>query len=98
VTIMSTTRTTSRRQFLQSTAAAVAAPCIVPATVLGRGGVPPPSDRINLGIIGVNSMGRSNLAKCARHGDVEVTAICDAWDKRVKDAVAAYPSARGYRD
>ena len=95
---MSTTLQTSRRQFLQSTAAAVAAPYIVPASVLGRGQVTPPSDRINLGIIGVNSMGRSNLANCAKHPDVQVTAICDVWDKRVKDALAAYPSAKGHRD
>lgn len=98
MTIMSTTLPTSRRQFLQSTAAAVAAPYIVPATVLGRGQATPPSDRINLGIIGVNGMGRSNLANCAKHPDVQVTAICDVWDKRVKAALAAHPSARGHRD
>jgi predicted dehydrogenase len=95
---MTTTSSTSRRQFLQSTAAVVAAPYIVPATALGRGQAVPPSDRINLGIIGVNSMGSSNLANCAKYPDVEVTAVCDAWQKRVDAALAKYPSARGHRD
>jgi len=95
---MTNTASTSRRQFLQSTAAVVAAPYIVPASALGRGQAPPPSDRISLGIIGVNGMGRSNLGNCAKYPDVEVTAVCDVWDKRVDAALAAYPSARGYRD
>lgn len=95
---MTNTASPSRRQFLQSTAAVVAAPYIVPASALGRAQAPPPSDRISLGIIGLNSMGRSNLGNCARYPDVEVTAVCDVWDKRVDAALAAYPSARGYRD
>ena len=89
---------TSRRQFLQSTAAVVAAPYIVPATVLGRGQATSPGNRINLGIIGANSMGRSNLRNAAKHPDVVVTAICDVWQKRVDDALAEFPTARGYRD
>jgi predicted dehydrogenase len=95
---MTKTSATSRRQFLQSTAAVVAAPYIVPARALGRGQVPPPSDRISLGIIGVNSMGLSNLRNCGRYPDVEVTAICDVWDQRVDAARGEYPSARGHRD
>ncbi len=93
-----TTTPASRRQFLQSTAAVVAAPYIVPATALGRGQATPPSDRINLGIIGVNGMGRANLGNCAKHPDVVVTAVCDVWESRVTSALAAQPTARGYRD
>jgi predicted dehydrogenase len=95
---MTTTSSPSRRQFLQSTAAVVTAPYIVPASALGRGQAVPPSDRINLGIIGVNGMGSSNLANCAKYPDVEVTAICDVWQKRVDAALAKYPSAKGCRD
>ena len=65
----------SRRRLFQ--AAMAAAPAVIPASELGRSGQAPPSDRINLGIIGVNGMGRSNLANCAKHSDVVVTAICD---------------------
>jgi hypothetical protein len=67
----------SRRRWLQA-----AAPLFVPASALGRGGSPAPSDRINLGIIGVNGMGRSNLANCARHSDVVVAAVCDVSTER----------------
>ena len=95
---MTLTPSTSRRQFLQSAAAAVVGPYIVPASALGRGQAVPPSDRISLGIIGVNGMGSSNLANCAKYPDVEVTAICDVWQKRVDAALAKYPSAKGYRD
>jgi predicted dehydrogenase len=79
----------SRRQFLQSTgaaAAALAVPNIIPSSALGRDGATPPSERINLGIIGVNGMGRANLENCAHHPDVVVTAVCDVWKER-RDAV-----------
>ena len=87
----------TRRRLLQ--AALAAAPAVVPAAALGRAGQPPPSDRINLGIIGVNGMGRSNLANCARHADVVVTAICDVSRDRREQALALHKNtAQGHRD
>ena len=87
----------TRRRLLQAVLAA--APAVVPAAALGRAGQPPPSDRINLGIIGVNGMGRSNLANCARHADVVVTAICDVSRERREKALALHKdTARGHRD
>jgi predicted dehydrogenase len=90
----------SRRQFIQATAAtAVAAPLIIPPTALGRGGRPAPSDRISLGIIGVNGMGQSNLANCAQHPDVMVTAICDVYRKRLDEVLAKHKeTAKGHND
>ena len=90
----------SRRQFLQSAvSAALAAPSIIPASALGRAGQPPPSDRINLGIIGVNGMGSGNLANCAKYLDVVVTAICDvSRDRREKALEQHKNTAQGYRD
>jgi len=90
----------SRRQFLQSAvSAALAAPSIIPASALGRAGQPPPSDRINLGIIGVNGMGSGNLANCAKYADVVVTAICDvSRDRREKALEQHKNTAQGYRD
>jgi len=85
----------TRRALLQ---AAVAAPAIVPASALGRDGAVAPSDRINLGIIGVNGMGRSNLANCAKHPDVVVTAICDVSKDRRDAALALHSSAKGHND
>lgn len=90
----------TRRQFLQSAAAvAVAAPAFVPASALGQGGATPPSERINLGIIGVNGMGQSNLENCAAHSDVVVTAVCDVSKPR-RDAVVGKfkATAKGHHD
>ncbi len=79
----------SRRNILHTAAAsAIAAPYIIPSSVLGADGATPPSERINLGIIGVNGMGQSNLANCASQPDVVVTAVCDVWKQR-RDAVLA---------
>jgi predicted dehydrogenase len=90
----------TRRRFLQATtAAAVAAPHLVPATALGRNGATPASERISLGIIGVNGMGRGNLGNCAKHGDVAVTAVCDVWKRRLDAVVARHKAtARGHTD
>jgi predicted dehydrogenase len=86
----------SRRQMLE---AAVGAPWIVPAAALGRDGQVAPSDRINLGVIGVNGMGRANLANCANYGDVVVTAICDVSRERREKALALYKNtATGHND
>lgn len=86
----------SRRRLLQS---AIAAPMFIPASVLGRAGQPPPSDRINLGIIGVNGMGRNNLANCAKHSDVVVTAICDVSRQRREEALDLHKTtATGHND
>lgn len=88
----------SRRQFLQS-AAAVALPEIIPASALGREGVPPPSERIQLGVIGVNGMGRANLQNCTQYPDVVVTAVCDVYQARLDAAQEPYRStAKGHRD
>ena len=89
----------SRRELLQSVAATVAAPTIISASALGRAGAPPPSDRINIGIIGVNGMGRGNLANCAKHADVVVTAICDVSTDRREKALALHKNtAKGHND
>jgi predicted dehydrogenase len=90
----------SRREFIQTTAATAAAvPLIIPATALGRGGRPAPSDRINLGIIGVNGMGQSNLENCTEHPDVVVTAICDVYRKRLEEVLAKHKdTAKGHND
>ncbi|MCL4797034.1 MAG: Gfo/Idh/MocA family oxidoreductase [Bryobacteraceae bacterium] len=82
----------TRRSLLQ------AAPLAVPSSALGRG-VTAPSDRINVGIIGVNGMGRGNLANCAKHADVVVTGICDVSTDRREAALALHRgTAKGYSD
>ncbi|MEM9481625.1 MAG: Gfo/Idh/MocA family oxidoreductase [Verrucomicrobiota bacterium] len=69
------TRPISRRCFL-GTGAALAAPLIIPASVLGRTPIPP-SQRINLGIVGLGGNGMSSLKNFLAHEDVQVVAVCD---------------------
>src|SRR5512147_2647635 len=91
----------SRRDFLKSTTAAIALtaiPSIIPASALGGEGKPPPSERINLGIIGCGGMGTSNLTICARYPDVVVTAACDVWDARLEAVTEQYKGCKGYVD
>lgn len=89
----------TRREFLQAAAAtAVALPEVVPASALGRGAVAP-SERISLGIIGVNGMGQANLAACASQPDVVVTGVCDVFRDRREAVVARHKeTAKGYND
>jgi predicted dehydrogenase len=91
---------TSRRRFLKTTAAAaLAAPTVVPASVLGAEGATAPSERIRLGLIGCGHMGRVNLSNCAAFPDVVVTAVCDVDENRLEPTVAQYKrTCRGFRD
>ena len=69
-----------RRDFLRRTAmasAAVAAPMIIPATALGKGGRPAPSNRIALAHIGVGSQGTGNMQGFLKLPEVQVVAVCD---------------------
>jgi len=50
----------SRRQFLASTGAALAAPLIVPANVLGVDGHTPPSERVVMAAVGYGGQGPWN--------------------------------------
>ena len=59
-----------RRTFL-------AAPLFIPARALGRGGVPAPGSRINLGVIGTGNQGFNDLKSFLRDDRVQVTAVCD---------------------
>ena len=79
----------NRRQFLNRAAragAVVAAPLIVPASVLGRGGAVAPSERIVMGGIGIGGRGGYDLGILLQEPDVQFVAVCDV--RRVRrDAV-----------
>ena len=72
----------SRRKFLTGAAAAVAAPYVVPASVLGQGGTTPPSDRITVGCIGIHNRGIHDLRWIIGNDDVQIVAICDVWKQQ----------------
>ena len=74
----------SRRKFLKSAAAAIAAPTIVPSTVFGANA---PSNRLHMGCIGVGRMGRGDMRSFMGFKDLQVVAVCDVDSNRAKDAL-----------
>jgi predicted dehydrogenase len=67
----------SRRHFLRATAAAVAAPCVIPASALGlEPGKPAPSDRVTIAGVGVGGRGKHDLYRL-RNAGAEIVALCD---------------------
>jgi len=73
----------NRRHFLKSSVV-FAAPWIVPSSVLGRDN-PPPSERIQIGIIGLGSRGFNLLDDALAQSDARVTALCDVHPEHHRD-------------
>jgi len=84
---MKASRSFSRRQFIATTAAAIAAPTFIPASALGRDGRPAPSDRIVVGIVGWGMMGPGNTDGLMGEKDCQVVAACDLDKRPLKQAV-----------
>jgi predicted dehydrogenase len=78
-------RVTNRRNFLR--AAATAAALTAGPKVLGA------NDRIRLGVIGSGERGRFDMSQFLAFPDVEVMAICDAWDESLAKAQAIIAKA-----
>ena len=77
-----TSQRLTRRCFLQATAS-LAAASVVPRWVLGGPGRIPPSEQLNVAIIGTGGQGITNLKELLKHPDVNISAICNVaefWD------------------
>jgi len=66
-----------RRSFLLRSGAAVGGLMIVPRYILGGGGMVPPSDRVNVAVIGTGGQGITNIKALFKHADCRVIAIAD---------------------
>ena len=75
-----------RRRFLKTaasaTSAVLAAPMIVPASAVGRGGAVAPSERVVVGGIGIGNRGTYDLGCFLEQKDVQFVAVCDVKQKR----------------
>jgi predicted dehydrogenase len=67
----------SRRDFIKTSTLSAAGFMIVPRHVLGGKGFVSPSDKVNVGMVGVGGKGRQNTANLLQLDDVQVTAIAD---------------------
>jgi predicted dehydrogenase len=70
----------SRRQFISTAATSAAVFSIVPRYVLGGPGNTPPSDKINVAIIGTGGQGTVNLKTLLPMLDVQVVCVCDVYE------------------
>lgn len=70
--------TVSRRKFIKRTSLAVSAISIVPRHVLGKGFIPP-SDKINLGFIGLGKQSVGLAKRFIANTQAQVVAGCDVW-------------------
>ncbi len=65
---------TSRRGFIATAAGAIAAPTIIPSSVLGSDA---PSKRINMGFVGMGNRGRGVMTALMNHKSAHGVAVCD---------------------
>jgi len=84
----------SRRTFIGGAAAAAGGLMIVPSHVLGRAGKSP-SEKLNIGAIGVGGQGASDLSQLESEN---IVAICDADHGRAMQVAKRYPSAKVFTD
>ena len=85
----------SRRHFL-GFAAAAATVSIVPSHVLGGAGKLAPSEKMNIGCVGVGGMqGFSDVNGVSSQN---IYALCDVETKHLDKAAAKFPAAKQYRD
>jgi predicted dehydrogenase len=85
----------SRRDFIGSGVLAGAVFTILPRQVLGGPGQTPPSEKLNIAVIGAGGMGRSNTRNVSHEN---IVALCDVDEKRAAETFELYPGAKRYRD
>jgi len=73
--------TTSRRNFIRNTTFAIGGLTIVPRHVLGRGFMAP-SDKINLGFIGLGKQSNGLANSFLTHTEAQIVAGCDVWSTK----------------
>jgi predicted dehydrogenase len=88
----------SRRQFLATTALALAAPTIIPASALGQQGGVAPSKRITVGVVGWGMQGPGNTGALLGIKDCQVVAACDLDKNHLQSAVNEINKRYGNQD
>jgi predicted dehydrogenase len=83
----------TRRHFLQTTAAA-ASLAITHSQAFGNTA----NGKLRTAHVGVGGMGGADLSSISRHKKVEVAALCDVDEIRLKGASAKHPDAKTFRD
>jgi predicted dehydrogenase len=86
----------TRRLFLKNTAKAAVAFTIVPRYVLGGPGYIPPSDRLNIALIGAGGKAEAHIE--ALKATQTFAAFCDVDDRRAANAYKEFPKVPRFKD
>ncbi len=78
-----------RRVFLKAGTLALGFPTIVPSSVLGKSGQIPPSERVNVGLIGCGGIVQGTQNKFFRNPKAQLMAVCDPIKERRLEKKAA---------
>ena len=91
----------SRRNFIRNTTLSLGAISIIPRHVLGKG-FTAPSDKINLGFIGLGKQSAGLANRFAVHTAAQIVAGCDVWTTKTQwfkqHVQAAYARQRKQKD
>jgi predicted dehydrogenase len=71
---------------------------IVPRHVIGGPGFTPPSEKLNLGCIGVGGQGGGDIKDMDESGLVNIVALCDVDLDHAAGTIKKYPNAKLHRD
>ncbi len=74
----------TRRRFLATAVATLAAPYFIPARALGRDGAVAPSNRIAVGLIGMGDRGRQHMGSLLNISEAQVVGVCDVFRSRAE--------------
>ncbi|MCB0527189.1 MAG: Gfo/Idh/MocA family oxidoreductase [Saprospiraceae bacterium] len=86
----------TRRDFLKTGGKAAAAFTLVPRFVLGGKGYIPPSDRLNIALVGAGGKAGDHIR--ALKATETFVAFCDVDDRRAVDAYEEFPKVPRFRD
>jgi predicted dehydrogenase len=84
----------SRRAFLKTTAAGLAAPLLLPSGLWAAA----PNSRLNHACIGCGGMGVGDQNDFSSHPKIQIVALCDVDENTLNTAAKRFPGARLYRD
>ncbi|MDA7881422.1 Gfo/Idh/MocA family oxidoreductase [Akkermansiaceae bacterium] len=97
-----TPNNTSRRQFLTKSASSAFGFTFIPAYLTSaraqNNPKKPPSQRINLGCIGVGGRGASVVSGICKQGNAMPVALCDVDHNRGAKIIKAHPDAKAFHD
>lgn len=94
---MGNTKQNSRRSFIKKAALTTTGISIIPRHVLGQGFIPP-SDKLNIAVIGAGGKGYSDAINVWNKGASNITALCDVDWNRASKAFKKFPNAKKYKD